>query len=115
MFVALELARVQQHQKTKHVYRINLMRGTAHFIQYHDEHEAFGQESTDRMLAERRRLLTLKTNEQKVLLEVEHCLQDEARALNALQQDRARAQLQNRDLADALAQLQLEIKQLENP
>jgi hypothetical protein len=105
-FVALELMRLDTKSKSRQTFRINLMRGSAHFIQYHDEHEAFGHASTERILAERRKLIELKNKEQKLYTAIDLRLQDESKAVEKARWERQKEQDTNNSLCEELAKLQ---------
>ncbi len=103
-FVSLEFERTQEEMKQK--YKISLMRGTAHFMDYYDEHEAFGTSTLNSIEAKKIKLLMRKKEEQQMCLSIEECLRDEQEELNKVLEERRLLSAQNTELVEWLNALQ---------
>ena len=114
-FVALEFERQSARlpARAASVYRINLMRGSVQFIQYHDEHDAFGPMSVDRIEAECRMLLQHREEEKNLAVNIERCLRDEEVALKKAREEKLRAQETNRRLFQQLSELREQLARID--
>ncbi len=104
-FVALAFERTQEG--ILQTFSIILMRGTAHFMDYYDEHEAFGTSTLDSVEAKKTRLLIRKKEEQQLCLSIEECLRDEQEELEKVLDERRHLSAENTELVERLKSLQI--------
>ncbi len=111
-FVALEFERHpskrRKNEAHDHAYTINLMRGTAHFMDYYDEHEAFGTSTLTSVEAKKTKLLILRQEEQQLCLSIEECLREEHEELEIVYNERHQLSLTNSELLRRLQALESE-------
>ena len=96
----MEFERISATNNQK--FTINLMRGTAHFMDYYDEHEAFGTSSQNSVQAKKTKLLMRKMEEQQMCLEIEECLQEEHEELEKVLEERRLLTARNSELVARL-------------